>query len=201
MAFQSAPDCAQATIVGLINGVTTNTTLIFAHPTAQYLQADINSLAIAVDDWFGTELLPFLCSQFTYVQTEVRGLESLTDLQSIYNANTGVGGDSNNPLPALLAACISFRTGATGRSARGRNYIPGLSEANIGLNENQIETTTLNALAAAYADIPTYVNPYDWDHVVLSRYTANAARPTATYRTVTQYIFTDNLWDTQRRRK
>jgi len=201
MAFQSVPDCAQATIVGSLNGVTINTTLTFAFSGGGYAQSDIDALAAQIDAWWGTENLPVQALAASYDQTQVRGLEFVSDLEAIDNTTAGVGGDSNNPMPALAAACISFRTGFTGRSSRGRNYFWGLSVANLAANENQIVSTTLNLLLTNYQMLPTYLSGTSWTHVVVSRQTLGAVRPTGVYLPVTTYIFTDNLWDTQRRRK
>lgn len=201
MAFQSVPDCAQATVVGNLNGVTINQTLSFAFVGGGYDQAAIDALAGGVDNWYAAEVLGFLATSFNYDQVEVRGLEFLSDLEAIDNTNSGSGTDANNPLPALAAACISFRTGFTGRSARGRNYIAGLSVANLATNENTIVSTTLTALQNAYEQLNSYVTAANWSHVVVSRFTLGSARPSGVYLPVTAYLFTDNLWDTQRRRK
>jgi len=201
MPFQSVPDCAQATVVTTLNGITMNTTLSFAFTGGGYAQEDIDSLAAGVDNWWAAEVQPLLSTSCDYVQTNVRGLEFLSDLEAIDNTNAGPGGNGNEPLPALTAACISFRTGFTGRSARGRNYIPGLCISDMAANENTIDSTVLTSLQTAYELLVASVGGIGWQHVVISRYTLGAARPTGIYRLVTAYVFTDNLWDTQRRRK
>jgi len=201
MAFQSVPDCAQATIVGVVNGVIVNTTLTFAKSGGSYDQTDIDDLATAVDDWFSTEILPSLSSDALYSSTEVRGLESIIDLLGIESAGGGAGGGSGTALPALTAACVSFRTGFTGRSARGRNYVWGLTTDSLGSNENTIASGTQSFLIAAYDALPGYLVGTPWAHVVVSRYTNNVKRTTGVYLPITDYILTDNLWDTQRRRK
>jgi len=201
MAFQSVPDCAQGTIVTTLNGVTMNTTLGFAITGGGYNQANIDNLAGGLDNWWAAEVQPQLSTQCNYEQAEVRGLEFLSDLEAIANTNAGPGLNGNDPLPALTAACISFRTGFTGRSARGRNYIPGLCISDMAANENSIDSTVLTALKDAYDLMAGYVNADGWFHVVISRFTLGAARPTGVYKPVTSYLFTDTKWDTQRRRK
>lgn len=201
MAFQSVPDCAQATILGSLNGVTINTTLTFAFAGGGYGQSDIDALGVAVDDWFATEILPSLNPSAAYNGTEIRGLESLIDLEALNQTSIGNGAHSGTPLPALTAFCISFRTGYTGRSARGRNYVWGLSTDAMGTNENEIAAATALGLANGYEEIPTYLSGTNWAHVVVSRYTSNALRTTGVYLPITTYTYTDLLWDTQRRRR
>lgn len=201
MAFQSVPDCAQATVIQTLNDSLINTTLGFHFDTGQYVQSDINALAVAIDAWFGTEVLALLSSGLVYQQTDVRGLENIADLEASINTTQGIGADTNDPLPALTAACISFRTGFSGRSSRGRNYIAGLSTANMDTNENLIVQSTVDALVAAYEEIPTYLGASGWEHVVISRFSLGVPRVTGTFLPVTTYLFTDRRWDTQRRRK
>lgn len=201
MSFQSVPDCAQGTIVSSLNGVPINNTLGFAYAGGGYDQSAIDDLAGGLDNWWAAEVLPIMSTTCLYEHAEARGLEFVSDLEAIDNTNTGVGGDSNNPMPALAAACISFRTGFTGRSSRGRNYIAGLGVDNLATNENRIVSSTLTALQTAYELLNSYVTAANWTHVVISRYSLGVARPTGVYLPVTSYLFTDDLWDTQRRRK
>jgi len=96
MAFQSVPDCAQATVICTINDVVTNTTLGMHHLTGQYNQTDINLLADGLDAWFGTEVRAFLASAAVYQQVDVRGLEFIADLESTANTTAGIGADTND---------------------------------------------------------------------------------------------------------
>lgn len=201
MAFQSVPDCAQGTIVGSLNGVPINNTLGFSYVGGGYDQTAIDDLAGGLDNWFAAEVLPLLSTTYNYEHAEVRGLEFISDLEAIDNTNAGPGSDANNPLPALAAVCISFRTGFTGRSARGRNYITGFGVDNLATNENRIVSSTITALQNAYGLLNSYVTAANWAHVVISRYTLGSARPSGVYLPVTTYLVTDDLWDTQRRRK
>lgn len=201
MPFQSVPDCAQGTIVCSLNGVTINNTLGFAYVGGGYDQEAIDALAEGLDNWWAAEVLPLLSTTLVYEHAEARGLEFLSDLEAISSTNSGNGGDANPPMPALAAVCISFRTGFTGRSARGRNYVSGFGTDNLATNENRIVSSTIDALQDAYELLNASVNAGGWQHVVISRFTEGAARPTGVYLPVTAYLCTDDLWDTQRRRK
>lgn len=200
MAFQSVPQCAEAVVEGTVNGVAVVNVLTFAILSSSYTQADIDDLASAVDAWFATEVLPNLSNQCTYNNTHVRGLENVNDFEADDATGAGAGGTAANLLPGQVTFAVKYTTGLTGRSARGRSYIWGLPVTILGTNENMMATGAAQAFADLFAEIPTYVNAEGWNHVVVSRFTGGAQRPSGIYFPITGYGFTDERVDTQRRR-
>lgn len=100
-------------------------------------------------------------------------------------------------IPASVALVVSHRTDHTGRSRRGRTYLPGLTEGNVDFN-------TVDALGIADA-IDTFtawdsnLDAQELDHVVYSLYSAGVERVTPLATLVTSRIVNDRV-DTQRRR-
>jgi len=100
--------------------------------------------------------------------------------------------------PNNVAVVASLRTAKRGRSYRGRNYIGGLNEGNIGIGDI-IGNGTILAIAQAYADFHTALNSAGFTHVVASFFNNGAARVTGQGNAVTS-VFVDPYSDSQRRR-
>jgi len=201
MPFQSAPNCANAYVQCAQQNVVVGHSLNF-YKADGYTQADIDNLAAAVDDWFSTHVLPLLHSGCTYVNTTVRGLTSPVDNTAVNADGAGVGGDSTGRiLPANVSWVVKFTTAFTGRSARGRAYMFGLSDDDTNVaNRNTITATfganaltAWNALIAAAAAV-------GWTWVVLSRYSEGVPRALPHPYTIEGVGYTDLLIDTRRGR-
>lgn len=109
-----------------------------------------------------------------------------------------VGGDLDVAVPTNCALCVSFRSAARGRSARGRNYVPGLGEASV--NQSRVSQTKVDAVKAAYQGLFTALGGLPWTWVIVSRFTAGAPRPAGVVYPVTSVTIVDNVIDSQRRR-
>src|SRR6185436_9153957 len=84
----------------------------------------------------------------------------------------GISGEAN---PNNVAACIKFSTAQRGRSARGRNYIPGVPGSVVTLNT--MDTTWMQDVSNAYnllVGAGTFLAGWEW--VIVSRVTAGAPR-------------------------
>lgn len=99
--------------------------------------------------------------------------------------------------PASVALVVSHRTGRIGRSRRGRNYIPGLAQAEVDGNDSSEGIVT--DLAAMYANAEAGLAAQNLDLVVYSLYSGGVARTTPVATLVTSHIINSAI-DTQRRR-
>jgi hypothetical protein len=199
MAFQSAPDVASAEILyTLQNGVIAENVLYFRN--SGYDQAAVDDLAEAVDGWMATYGLDILSIAYLYNFVHVKGLQDIVDVEAINNTNAGAGTGAAGFLPNETSLALSFRTGFTGRSARGRVYLMPPGEADMS-DLNHITTTYRNAVQTAYENLGVQAAVAGWQHVVLSRISGGAPRVTATNLAVTDYIVTDLTLDSQRGRK
>jgi len=129
----------------------------------------------------------------------------LTDLTTatgprVERAASDVGGVDSESAPNNVAACISFRTDQRGRSARGRNYIPGVPNANITLNT--LDAAWMDNIQLLFADM---IGPgalaAGWEWVVVSRQTAGVLRPSGLAIPVTGAVFTTNTVRSMRSRE
>lgn len=198
MAFQSVPNTAEAVVQYTWGGQAVANVLNFVRPGG-YDIASLTTLAAVVDLWVDGSLLPMMSNEITYVQTLVRGLENANDLEVTDNTSTGTGTAAQPSVPNNVAFCVTHRTGFTGRSARGRTYLPGMLDSNtIGSTAwaaslgTQVDTAfaSLNSLAAAAG----------WQFAVVSRFTAGALRPVGVTFIITASEVRNLLIDSQRGR-
>lgn len=199
MAFQSVPATAEAVVQCLQNTAIVSFSMYAKQPVA-YDGDLLQDLADATDLWMGTELLPLLCSQFSYTQTNVRGLESLNDLERTADAEAGVGEVATNLLPNNVAWCVKRISGQTGRSARGRVYVPGIASSSLSSNENFLSSAAADPIVAAFNEFQSYLSGTGWVEVIVSRYTGGAKRLTGVTFNVQQWSFTDYRVDSRRDR-
>lgn len=106
-------------------------------------------------------------------------------------------GAVGDPSPASVTLVASHRTGRTGRSRRGRNYIPGLAQAEV--DGNDASQGLVTDIASVYTRLATELDLADMDLVVYSLVTGGAKRVVPIATLVTSTIVNSGI-DTQRRR-
>ena len=199
MAFQSVPATAEAVVQMLQNTVIVSFSM-YAKQAVAYDSDLIQDLADATDSWMATELLPFLSNQVSYTMTNVRGLESENDVERSQDAGAGIGGIAAVPLPNNIAFVVKRLSGLTGRSARGRVYVPGIPVTAQSSNENFVGQTFADDILGAFNDFATYLSGTGWTPVIVSRYTAGAKRLTGVTFPVVNWEYTDFRLDSRRDR-
>lgn len=161
---------------------------------------DAEQLAVGLGDWFTGNVLPSLSSNYVYEQTVVTGLRTASDFTFTNDANSGQAGGSlvvSDPNNVTLA--ISFRSGMTGRSFRGRNYLPGIPGSAI--SDNRVSSILANLFAGAYEILmgeDAIATGFTWG--VISRRTGGALRAAGIVTPITQVVIVDTVVDSQRRR-
>ena len=175
MAFQPVPNVAQVTISGKQDSQLTINDLYF-EASGAITGASLTNLATNVGNWLSTSLAPLLSQDWSSTVVRAVDLSSATGLtgESPINVTGGVGTEA---APNNVAACVSLRTAQRGRSGRGRNYVPGIPNAEITLNT--LSNTFIGNLIDAYF-ILVGAGSFTpgWELVIVSRQTAGALRPT-----------------------
>lgn len=198
MAFQSAPDTAEAVIAAVASAKNIFNVLNFVK-AGGYDQDAIDDLAAVVDAAVGDNYLPLLHTGIEYLSTTVRGLENDGDFESVNADNAGFGTASGAGLPNNVTGVITLRTGITGRSNRGRFYaLPTSATNQSGLNT--FSTGYMNALVDFLGDMGDAAAVAGWTLSILSRITGGAPRTTATTRPVTVIEVRNRTNDSQRGR-
>lgn len=135
--------------------------------------------------------------------TQIRLTDLTTVSSPVVNYSTGMplsGALVATPaLPNSIAVVMTKRTDFRGRSYRGRIYHPGLTEADV--TANQVLAARVTALLTSYSNLINITDSGANVHhmVVVSRFSAGAARGAAVVTQVTS-ISTDGIVDSQRRR-
>lgn len=203
MAFQRVPYTFDVTVNWIQNGIYCLNTFYVQVDDTDYSQATCEDLASSVDGWVYGYLKTAWASAVQYVVTNVRGLNAQEDFQASNANSVGTLGTYTltDPMPNNVAFSITRSTGLTGRTARGRVYMP-LAVAMLTADENVVTAAWYDAAKAALDAFRTHVSDDipSAVEVVVSRYLNGAQRAEAAVRAVTGYAASDLRVDTMRRR-
>jgi len=199
MPFVPASNVLQVEVRGTLNGIPVEITQYHSFSGSMVL-SDVEDLF----DWYETVWLPAYLDPLSieYKVTELYGTDLTTVSAPTYSRVFSPqleGGVAAAGLPGNVAACISFRTIGRGRSARGRNYVPGILESDV--TGNAMDVGLVNALVAAFELLlggGTY--PAGWEWIVLSRFLAGVARSSGLEQTILDVLSTSLTVESQRGR-
>jgi hypothetical protein len=159
----------------------------------------VNSLLTNLFNWLNTSLSALLSRDMAFTRIRAIDLGSPIGLaQEMPAAFTG--GVDVEAAPNNVAACVSLRTAQRGRSGRGRNFVPGIPNSVITLNT--LDPAFITSLVDAYSTLSGAggFTP-GWQLVVLSRFTAGAARPAGIGIPVTEAVMVGNSVRSMRSRE
>lgn len=198
MAFQPAPNIAQCELRGTMFGQNIENTLYFKNPDGVDATT-LAELATIINAWMTPDYLAFMPSSFTFRELYLKDLttesgEELTDVT--HQSEPGLLGLAS---PGNVSFVVKFLTGLTGRSFRGRNYLPVPSNVTAG---NQVSAFTAGNYVQVYLNLLAAVGAAtgNWQWVILSRIADGVLRPTAIGTPVTSASYSDLDLDSQRRR-
>jgi hypothetical protein len=200
MVFVPKANTVQIAIRGRLHGEQVVNTLYFQNLSGSGTSGDLASLGADILSWFVADMIPLLTSGYGLREVYAVDMSSETaPTATVTPAVQTSGGNLSPSLPNNVALCVSFRTAGRGRSSRGRNYISGLTEADV--DNNVYTLATGNAVQAAYEkllDAATF--SLDWTWCVYSRYENGLPRPEAFTPPIEAVVLTDLVVDSQRRR-
>jgi len=124
--FIPAADVAQVRMQYSTPGGVAENVLYFRHVDG-YSTDELNSLAAAAKGWFTDVLKGYVGADVNLVQIVVTDMSSNPAPQVVYTTGLPENGTLETPLaPGNVTVAVSFKTGYTGRSYRGRAYQIGL---------------------------------------------------------------------------
>jgi hypothetical protein len=168
MAFVPVPNTIQVDVIYMIDSQGVENTLYFENPDGWDL-ASIEAFLINLRDLIQTELMPLLSVSIQVIELVARLLDTASSIGFTMPATPGVtGGNPNEPAPNNVTYTVSFRTGLTGRSFRGRNYVPGIPNDQISTNTILADFRT--GVLAFYTELKTLATDAGLSWVVVSRY-------------------------------
>ena len=173
---------------------------LYFYKVTGWTAADVPVVFNALLVWWNTYYSVPVSNQLSLNEIKVTDLSSPTGFAfEIPTPTPKPTGDSAEPAaPNNVALCVSFRTGSRGRSARGRNYVPGIPKTAI--TANTVDALTVSGIAAAYNQLLTVADGLGADWVVVSRFTAGDERPAAVISFINAATVVDSTVDSQRRR-
>jgi len=119
---------------------------------------------------------------------------------TIIPEGTIVGSVTGGTMPNEVSFCISFRSGARGRSARGRAYSLSVPRARVA--GNFVEATWADGLVGAFTTLRNDLTNGGWALVVVSYISNKVPRPGGpVYFPVVSFQYEDLVVDSMRRRK
>lgn len=162
--------------------------------------ANCAALADELAVWWDTSIQPLQPTSVTlrevYCKVMLNGTAPEgTSTFGLPADGTGIG----SALPNNVTCSVSFRTGFSGRSFRGRNFIIGLQEAQV--TQNEVSNVTIAAWEAAYEQLlpgAGVITEGEW--CVYSQWSNNVLRATGLPTAVLDVLFKDDTVDSQRRR-
>jgi hypothetical protein len=147
--------------------------------------------------WVGT-MLPVLSQDYKYLGCVVTDQSSDSAPAIEAPSSLESGGVVDDSLAGGTCLCVTFLTGARGRSGRGRNYVSGVPQAT---RSGNLTTDAFAAdLVAVYDAILGSPIDTDWEWSVVSHFTANAPRVAGLPQPVIGSRVADVNLDSQRRR-
>jgi hypothetical protein len=162
--------------------------------------ADFSAIHSIVVTSVTSAWLPQLPGDVTLVSNFFQSLqeENGIQLEAPYSAGT-IGTQAGQPGPNQNTICVSLRSGAAGRSARGRLYWLGLSEEQY--TGNLIDASDLTAIVGAVDNLRAQLIAGGY-HIMIVSYIHNGVpRPGGpVYFDVLSVLAVDNVIDSQRRR-
>ena len=201
MAFQSVANTIEIDVIFTLNGELVQN-VFYAELPGDYLVADLQAVADAVDLSIAASWQDQQPAEAVYVRTECRGLEFENDVTAEQNLSNGPGTHAGSSLPNNVTFSIKKTSGLTGRSARGRSYWVGVPSTILqAANENLVTGAWATNVVAAIGDTRIAINGVGlWQAVLVSRFTAGAARVTGKTFPWTGETSVDQRVDTNRGR-
>lgn len=205
MAFIPVPNTVAVDVIYQWDAQVVENTLYFEYTTPP-ISSDLQDLLTGIRDLIATELLPLLSNTLSLIRLTAQVIDAADGLFRLLNVSPalqGSGGD--RPVPSNVSYAIQFKTGLSGRSFSGRNYVVGILEADV--TSNDVATDLRTGLLAFYTAVSAMSAGLGFLHVVVSRYSGvnpTTGRPiprtTGIATPVLSYTTFDNTVDSQRRR-
>lgn len=198
MTFQPAPNVRKVAFNATQNGVPV-VNVYHVEDIELATTERLEELAQEFYDWWDTFLRPYQHVSYVLNDITVTDIAVENGIQYVYTGFAETTGEATGAAAnGNAAAVISWRTGNTGRSFRGRTYVGGLA-AGAFTNAQYLASEATAALAVTGTALIDALTAIDAALVVVSRFANNVARVTAL---VTQIIsvIVDSKGDSQRRR-
>lgn len=198
MPFIALPNTIQANLRLTWQGQEVENVFHFQAPGA-VSSADLAAVAEGVEDWWLSNMLPYVNADCQY--REVYAVDMSSQTGGVFTASGGSGTPGtagSDSLPNNCTVAISFRTANRGRSFRGRAYHIGLTRAQV--VDNEVVPSIVTGLGAIYSLLLSGSAFGGCLLAVASKRSNNAWRAVGVVTPVIDVVLADPTVDSQRRR-
>lgn len=197
MVFQPAPHGVEVVLKMTQNGIPA-VNVWNVDTGAAVTLSDLNALATLFDGWITSDYAPLIVASVNFDSLVVTDISVANGQQVIITPTTTTGGAGGTEQAANAAYVASLRTAFTGKSFRGRTYMPGLGTTML-VDAHNVSGAHAAAVNVAFVNLINLLITAGDTLVVLSRYAAGVLRVTALLTEIISVI-TDTKIDSQRRR-
>lgn len=199
IAFQSVPDTVEIILHFEYEGRGSIITL-YGKYSGAYDQAALDDLADAVNDAVILDVQPLMTAAQSYTGVDVRGLNDENDFASGIVTGGLAGTVSAAALPPNVSLAIKRVSAFTGRSARGRIFVPFLNQNFMQTDRNFVTQAAADAWVDLLDALDTVLLGEGWTPVIVSRYSGGALRTFGITFPIISWQYGDLNVDSQRRR-
>lgn len=201
MPFVAAPNIAMIEWRCSRNGQNIENRLMvdmLEEPTA----GSLSPLSVLAWNWWENDHATLLSSEVNIREVVCTSLHTQNGPQVTYAPDsTTFGLVGGFELPNEVSLCVSLRSGARGRSARGRWYMLSLTDGQMA-GTNDVTAAHATACAVSLTNLITTLTGAGLLPVVVSYRTNNAPRPGGpVYFPITTALVVDTIVDSMKRRK
>lgn len=197
MAFIPLPNGVRIAMEFVQNGQLVVNVYYLTYPSP-IATANLTALATVFKDWWFNTERANRSTALSLVQVVATDIRVAGGLQTaVVNAPPVAGTIAGSAAPNNVAACLSLRTGFSGRSNRGRKYYGGIVAADVA--DNDLGTTRVTNMLTSALTLRTNITTAGGEWVVASFFTLGAPRVTGVSKAISGFIM-DFRVDTQRRR-
>lgn len=205
MAFQPCPETAEVRLQGILLGQQVENVFHVRISTTPTL-ANLTDIANAVNDWATGTYANHMSNGLSWTQIVVTDLNTAGGIQYIKDMSSEGGGTITDPVKTNQDTfAVSFKTGLSGRSYRGRVYVLAVPSGYYN-TPNTLNPLNQAAYVTVFNTLREDLDTAGFPLGVLSRYNKDAV-PTPPHKRaeglltdVVTVTSTDNIIDSQNRR-
>lgn len=200
MAFQPVPDTAEVVLNYTLNNLPVTNILHARFLAGTPTEPDMQDLADEVYTWADGDWMERQAPQCTLVNVTVRGLTAAVDNQAVSAGVAIVGTGSGMTSPNNVTKAFTLRSGLTGRSARGRIYVPSIPDNYFETDDNYLTAAYLDAQVTTLDDLIGIMAGIGWEWVVVSREQAGVVLANGVTYAITSVGYSNTTTDSMRSR-
>jgi len=175
MALPIAPTIIKCSLFQTLNGQPIMNRFHIKVGATNPSQAECAAVASAVAGWWTGNVQTLVGDALQLREVHAMSLAEVNGPQATFSSGLPASGTITSPtLPGNVAFCVSFRTGLTGRSARGRWYWAGLTENQVA--QNAVDGGTAASIVGAMDNLISTITGIAASPVIVSYYTNGALR-------------------------